>query len=631
MLHQRYSPQEIARVLIPRAKWHPYPTAAERTVWETVPAPVRAAHVERGAKALSGDWPSLPATLCLDFARTGNRERFQKPHFARRGRLADLVLAECMEGRGRFLDEVLNGIWHTCEESYWGLPAHLGLQKAGPGLPDVCEPTVDLFVAETATLLAWTVYLLKPELDRISPLICARVAHEIRTRVLVPCMERDDFWWMGLRAQRSVNNWNPWINSNWLTCALLLEGDEGRRREAVLKIMRSLDAFIDDYPADGGCDEGPGYWGRAGASLFDCLELLHSATAGAVDVYAEPLVQDIGRFICRAHIHDRWFINFADAGALGSPPPSLVFRYGKRIGDETMQRFGAFLAEMQNARTAPVEGSIARSLPALFALDDLLAARPAEPLLRDVWLPTLQVMVARAKGGSADGLFLAAKGGHNAESHNHNDVGHFIVFADGRPVFIDVGVETYSRKTFSPERYTIWTMQSAYHNLPTVNGAMQRPGKEYAARDARYRADDEAAHFDLDIARAYPPAAGISSWRRRFTLNRADDLVVEDAWELDKEPRELVFTLMTPCAVDAGAGGSLALGERSLPGGRSTGRATVRFDPAYLSASVEEVRVEDSSLQNVWGELLYRVLLRVRSPARRGAVSLHIVSAQQNV
>ena len=70
------------------------------------------------------------------------------------------------------------------------------------------------------------------------------------------------------------------------------------------------------------------------------------------------------------------------------------------------------------------------------------------------------MMAAREKPGSSEGLYVAAEGGHNAQSHNHNDVGNVIVFADGRPVLVDAGVEEYTSKTFSSRRYEIWTMQS---------------------------------------------------------------------------------------------------------------------------------------------------------------------------
>ncbi|WP_259391711.1 heparinase II/III-family protein [Paenibacillus thiaminolyticus] len=113
----------------------------------------------------------------------------------------------------------------------------------------------------------------------------------------------------------------------------------------------------------------------------------------------------------------------------------------------------------------------------LFALPDMegpAAEPPALPL--DRWMPGVEVMVARERG---DGWFLAAKGGHNDESHNHNDIGSFIVYADQCPLWIDAGVGTYTAKTFSPERYSIWTMQSGYHNVPTVNGAEQAPGRTF--------------------------------------------------------------------------------------------------------------------------------------------------------
>ena len=286
--------------------------------WESLPESVRKDLVANGEQYLGYKWPNLPATLFLEYARNGNRSRYEHEHFDRRNALTNLIIAECVEGKGRFLDDIANGVWAICEESFWGVPAHIGRQKAGSGLPDPAEPIVDLFAAETGESLAWTYYLLGEQLDRVSPMIRKRIRHEIDRRILTPCLERDDFGWMGFAGGR-VNNWNPWCNANWLTCALLVEPDAARRIGAVAKIVRSLDYFFDAYADDGGCDEGPGYWSRAGASLFDCLELLHSATAAQIDVYDQPLVQEIGRYIYRVHIADDYFVNFADASAKAHP------------------------------------------------------------------------------------------------------------------------------------------------------------------------------------------------------------------------------------------------------------------------------------------------------------------------
>ncbi len=310
---------------------------------------------------MESPWEVLPATVFLEYRRVGNRSNYERIRGIRRDRLRELVIAECIEGKGRFLDQIVNGIWATCEETYWGVPAHVGAQKAGTGLPDVAEPTVDLFAAETSALLAWTDYLLGPALDSVSPLVRKRISLEIDRRILTPNLERDDFSWMGLgpNLNRAMNNWNPWINSNWLTSVLLVEPDDKRRLAALRKIAVSLDRFLDSYSDDGGCDEGPGYWGRAGASLFECLELFHSASGGKLDFFSQPLIREMGRYVVRAHIADDWFTNFADASARIRLSGDLVYRYGKRVAARDMQLLGAWAARNPGGGRASSE-SIAR-------------------------------------------------------------------------------------------------------------------------------------------------------------------------------------------------------------------------------------------------------------------------------
>jgi hypothetical protein len=114
------------------------------------------------------------------------------------------------------------------------------------------------------------------------------------------------FMWMGLPGGKArhdlpwvevaegqvqpVNNWDAWICWNWLTSALFIDRNEDRRYKSVQKITVCLDKFINTYPDDGGCEEGPGYWNLAAGAMFDALELLHSSTAGAVDIYGQPLI-----------------------------------------------------------------------------------------------------------------------------------------------------------------------------------------------------------------------------------------------------------------------------------------------------------------------------------------------------
>ncbi len=614
---------QISSFILSPSEWHPYPHVMDRDRWLSLPSGVREAYRREAEQLLHCDWPTLKATDFLEFVRTGNRSHFQSLSYSRRERLATLVIAECAEGRGRFLDDIVNGIWIICEETYWGVPAHVALQRRGAGLPDVTEPTVDLFSAETGSLLAWTYYLLKDSLDRVSPLVCERIKHEVDRRIISVNLERNDFWWMGLT--RRVNNWTPWICSNWLAALLVLEQDTGRRARSVYKILECLDRFLAEYTDDGGCDEGASYWGRAGASLFDCLELLHSASRGKIDEYTHPRIKEIGRFITRAHISGAWFVNFADAPARLRPDAPTVYRYGKAIGDVPMMAFGARLAHDQQLGKGMLPGQfgvLGRVLPGLLVLDELLKSEGSEPAIRDVWFAGIQVMTARSSAGSAEGLYLAAQGGHNEESHNHNDVGNFIVYKDGEPVLIDVGVETYTAKTFSPDRYAIWTMQSGYHNLPTINGVPQKDGRSFAAREVAYQRTDAMASLSMDIAGAYPPEARVRSWHRTLTLERGKEVTVRDSYELDAVTGGIALSLMTCRAPVTSAPGVVVL---PVPSHGAPGKAAeVIFDPALFTLHTEEIEIRDPQLQSSWGKRLWRMVLTMKQTAQKNEFVLRV-------
>lgn len=612
-------------LLIPLADFHPHPTLADRPAWDGLSAPIRTALLAAGEKRLGESWEILRASVQLGFVRTGNRTDFEAPHAARRSRLSDLVFAECVENKGRFLDAIADGLWLICEETYWGGAAHLFMQRRGLGLPDVTEPTVDLGVGETAGLLAWTHYLLGDRLDTVHPMVRERVRLEIERRVLTPCLDRDDFWWMGWhRDNRPVNNWNPWCCSTWLACVLLFESDPVRRTRGVHKIMRILDVFIDHQPADGGCDEGPNYWARAAGSLFECLDLIHTATAGRVDIFHEPLIQEMGRFVQRTHAFGTWFVNFADAPVRAGTEASTLYQYGRAIRDPAMTAFAAWL--FQERRNLQLGGSMSRALPRLWLDAELNdpAARP--PLYRDVWLGDLQIMTARDRAGTGDGFFLAAKGGHNEESHNHNDVGSFLAYLDGWPLLIDVGVETYTAKTFDNRyRYAIWTMQSQWHNLPTVNGQLQSNGREFAARHARYACTEEAATLQLDLAGAWPKSAGIRTWTRTLRLQRGSAVVITDDYQLTAAKEPAVFNFVTSRPVDLSTSGQARLG--AFPEAPSSRGAVLAYDAAKFAAEVDTVEVTDPWLKTSWAKV-YRLRLTERTATAQAQREFHLTPAR---
>jgi len=621
--------EKLEKIILPREEWHPYPTFSKPEGFDKIPERIRKAYIHEGEKALNEEWTPLPASIFLDYVRNGNRSRFEHLSFARRERLANLVLAEVFERKGRFLDQIMNGIWAICEESFWGVPAHLGGQKAGHGLPDVTDPYVDLFSAETGVLLAWTYYLLAPQLDQINPLISKRIVYETERRILTPYLEHDDWGWMGFNSRKGgyknrVNNWNPWINSNVIACTLILEHDPERRLKLLHKEMDSVDNFMAPYPADGGCDEGPSYWGRAGGSLFDCLELLYSASDGAINIYNAPLTQEIGKYIYRAYISDPYFLNFADAPAKMHINPALVFRYGKAISDRTMMQFAAFEARRYNygSATLPASfGRLNRELPALFTVKELLSTPAAEPLLRDVWLPDIQVMTARSKNQSRESFYVAAKGGHNNESHNHNDVGNYVVYFNGRPVLVDAGSQTYTAKTFSSHRYELWNNQSGYHNLPTINGVMQHNGRRFAAQNVKYSANNRRAQLTLDIAKAYLQDAQVKTWQRSIILNRGKNVEVAEKYQLYKFIEPFTLNFLTPLKPVIEKAGKIKLQNIENP----QASVFLVYSAKLITPSVEKIEITDSRMSSSWGKELQRIILKSKKADKSGQFKITIV------
>jgi len=504
----------------------------------------------------------------------------------------------------------------------------VGAQKAGVGLPDETEPIVDLFAAQTGVSVAWALYLAGPQLDQASSRIRQRAEREINRRILTPYLDRD-FGWMGFgsstRAGRP-NNWNPWINASVLTAALLVEPDEARRVRLVHRALRSLDRFIQPYPEDGGCDEGPGYWSRAGGSVQDNLDLLFSATRGQLTVFQDPLIQEMGRFIHRVHIADDWYVAIGDCPARTGIDRDLVYRYGRAIKDLQLQALATAGVTLDELIRATDSIDLGRALHTLSNLPEILAgAEASPPLIASAWLGSddMQMMIARDQEGSTRGFFVSAWGGHNAQSHNHNDVGNFIVFADGQPLFVDLGAPTYTARTFSSRRYEIPAMQSAYHNLPTINGVLQSAGREFAARHVKCDLSDAVAELSMDIAAAWPPEAGVKSWLRTVRLERDKEVRIIDSFELAEAHGETSLNLMTPRPVKVDGPGRLRM---ELPVGNEAAHqaAVLQYPPERLEAELQTVPLDDGRLERVWGETLTRIILRPKSPVLNNSWSLHL-------
>ncbi|MBB5284071.1 hypothetical protein HNQ92_002214 [Rhabdobacter roseus] len=580
-----------------------------------LPDSVKQILLGRADEALQREWPVLTLSKYLLYTQTGDRNQYESRYFGRRNKLTLLVIGELVERKGRYLPEIADGLWLMLEETSWAVPATLNLLQQGGGLAHN-EPVIDLFVSETAALLAWTRLLLPEELSGVSPLLLSRLDDELQSRVITPYIERDDFWWMGFVKRQRPNNWNVFCNKNTLITTLIVENDAERQRKVLDKSMRTIDLFINHYPEDGGCDEGPGYWSMAGGGLGDYLTILTEVSNRRLDFSKNELLHHIGTYIHKMQIDGRRFVNFADATPFIAPDPAKIYHYGQLFNDEQLLQFAAYCYPLSNLWRAgfasrETMNSFVDNVEAEAALRQI---RPHAPLLPQNWLPDLQVLSLRQRAGDAKSLFVGAKGGHNGESHNHNDVGNFVLYLDGQPFLIDLGPSTYRKETFNNDRWKIWNFQSAWHNCPTINGVPQKNGRNFAARGTSFSTKKNQQVLSLDLAGAYPPEAEVARWQRELVFKPTEGtLALNEAYELKawKEPFQIHFMTAQPAqAVKAGVLRLVAEGtQRTI---------LFKYDPAAFELVQEEKAVEDGLLARSWGEKVYRTTMRAKGKALKG-------------
>ena len=625
MLADKYNFSDIKKIGFPVNEYKPFPKQGSGD-WKKINPDVTTMWTLEAEKYLDYQWPPITTEMYLAPKRTGKLNAHWDRYKELRCALGTLAVAEYLEGKGRFTDQVINGLITTCQETSW--IQGLGMSRFGYDIPDESNHEVDLCTSETAAIISWIIYLLGDEIDKISKRVRTRVYQCVKTRIIETYLNRDDYWWMGFTDDRT-NNWNPWCNLNVIMCVLLTEDDPDIIARVLFKVFRSLDAYIDKYSDDGCCDEGPMYWGAAGGGLFLCLEMLYEASGGAINVFDNEKLRLIGQYITKVFIDGEYYVSYADGDAFVNIG-STVYRFGKAINDEGMMKLG------ENA---------AMSRPAVFdwfkpyqilrdAIRDDITQNSYEPPPSGTgyyplqsWLFKTGVMNARESEGTHKGFFLSAKAGNNVESHNHNDIGNFIVYFNGKPLFIDIGTEEYSVKTFSPERYEIWYIRSDYHNCPQVSGVDQHEGKDYFAADVSCVQNNDESRILMELKDAYPKESGILKWRREIALlrdNKRENGYVEvsDIFSLDGV-RPVCTYLVTPLKPE--------ITEDLLKFCVDGEHIIVSVSSSNsFNITVEDAPPLEKRLIRNWGEKLYRIVISSEASSGENIIKIIRDANRQN-
>ncbi len=473
--------------------------------------------ISEAEKLLEQAIDEQPDDLYLDFSRTGNRTRWQRVSGRRRSRVRTFALAECLENKGRFVPAFEEIARVLCSERTWVMPAH------DRDLTNFHGKSVDIDLGSSA--LAWSLatadYLLA---DKLSPETRRLIRDNLERRIFRPYRDmvsgkRKKNWWM-----TGTNNWNAVCLASVTGSALAVIDSRDSRALFVAAAEGYSENFLEGFTDDGYCSEGLGYWNYGFGYYIMLSEAIYQATDGRVDLLQDAKVKQAAAFGSRIEIINGVYPAFADCSIRAKPSSRLMYFISRRLGMglrnweqiDPVSTGGSLYQSMMYS----FPNSASRSLPAQNASEG--------PGIRS-WFENAGILICRPASNSTSRLAVALKGGNNAEHHNHNDVGSFVVVLGDRPLLLDPGGEVYTARTFSSRRYESKVLNSFGHPVPLVAGKLQRTGRQASGRIVRDDFTEDTDTLVLDIASAYD-VPELEKLHRRFVYSRRDSgsLIVTD-------------------------------------------------------------------------------------------------------
>lgn len=535
--------------------------------------------------------PQLTFQLFKQYETTGERAPYEQVYFSRRRAIIALTIAIIIDRRDEYRATLHDLLWTVCDEYTWALPAHLpvGVDAVKAyRLPP--EQVIDLFASETAQMLAEIVYLLGDQLD---DWLDYRIRSEIERRIFGPLFNHPHtFKW-----ERDTHNWAAVCGGSIGMTALLLETDRERLAGMIDRLMRAMDSFLAGFGTDGGCPEGISYWVYGFGYYVYFAEMLDRFTNGTIDLLASAHIYKIASFPQTISLGNSQYINYSDATPFSIIPSGLASYLAAKLD-----------VQIPNIQPPSFHSDfiyrwahISRDL--VWTTADILD----QPVQDGTYYLDQLAWVVDRRTIHQIPLVFSAKGGHNDEPHNHNDLGHFIVHVGGENLLIDLGAGVYTRQYFSNQRYDIIHTSAYGHSVPVINGIPQQAGVDYRADVLAYQTYPKSVTYVLDLTKAYPVDA-LQSFIRAFdwsidATNQSATLVINDQYQFS-EPSQIEACFMSEIEP--------IVQTNQVEWAGKHGNLSLPFAPNQFEAVIETIETQDHHLMPI---TVYRLRLIAREKA----------------
>ncbi|MBQ9338289.1 MAG: heparinase II/III family protein [Lentisphaeria bacterium] len=508
----------------------------DRAFWSEYPVPKSI--LESAEKRLAVPVPHFTVEQFNEETKKTGKRPSVRSFYTELGRfIAVMVVAECKENKGRFIPKIEEAMdaFITGANPAFG---HLFLfDRDMKRQNERGWRYVELNNALNFSDVATAYYLMD---DKISPELRKRVYAYFDEWVFSPM-----FWNLSQPDKKKLrkvnyntscmswlvggNNWNPYCWAFVLDVVFGMLESRRERAYLVASMVRSQDFYFARLTEQGYIPEGVGYWGMGIQAYLRGAQKVLLGTGGKVDILkqTQPKVRR-SMYIARDMMMapGGLYPHFADHGREGLPVP-----FGKGTFFTLNQAFGENIYPEPPPVYTPAGMHL--GLEYFYTISRLMrkpsndGLKPAEPQKPYFWDPEAQILIVRDRPDASLPLSFALKGGNNAEPHNHNDIGSFVVGVGSRILCGDPGIPVYISKTVGIIR------SSAMHPVPMPNGVMQKAGDRFKGKVLAVENDDRHSLVRMDLSGAYPAQAGLVKLVRTAEYDRdGRRIVITDECEL---------------------------------------------------------------------------------------------------
>lgn len=453
----------------------------------------------------------------LEFSRNGSRLWGERMINRRKSRLFDLVWAECIENKGKYIDLIEETLIDLVGHRSWVLPAHDRELDNFYGR----KFHVDLVAALFAQDLAQVLYMLD---DKISNEVREVVVDSIYSRVFNPVKRSLENGDMNNTWIYRKDNWNSVCLNGVAGAALFLIPDKIERAYFAAMSEYYSQNSLHGFSNDGYCTEGIGYFNYGFLNYIVLREELFQQTHGGIDLFDNPKIPKIISYGVEFEIQNDIYPAFADCKIGTQVDPYIIWYCNRNMNMDlytpVFKRPNGFSANVMSL------------FPNTTSKESILTPKEEKERALRKFFSDAGVLIARHKESEGT-LSVALKGGNNGENHNHNDVGSFSIVKGKEMLIGDVGGPFhYAGDMWTEKRYDFKSLSSYGHPVPVLNNTLQLTGKCAQAKIIRTDFSDERDIFELDLSNAYKHN-NLKKIIRKFAYERSrqGSLIIEDDFE----------------------------------------------------------------------------------------------------